>query len=81
MGGEKYNSMLGDGGVGVVGMGCGGGLGWWDLLSINYRCLKGAVVRLISCNAPLNASRLLWVNTLAGSMFHWAIVRGKKLYL
>ena len=27
MGGEKYNSMLGDGGVGVVGMGCGGGAG------------------------------------------------------
>ena len=25
MGGEKYNSMLGDD-VGVVGMGCGGGL-------------------------------------------------------
>ena len=23
-----YNSMLGDD-VGVVGMGCGGGLGWW----------------------------------------------------
>ena len=21
-------------GVGVVGMGCGGGLGWWDILSI-----------------------------------------------
>ena len=26
MGGEKYNLMLGDD-VGVVGMGCGGGLG------------------------------------------------------
>ena len=33
MGGEKYNSMLGDG-VGVLGMRCGGGLGWWDILSI-----------------------------------------------
>ena len=33
MGGEKYNSMLGDD-VGVVGMGCGGGLGWWGMLSI-----------------------------------------------
>ena len=27
MGGEKYNSMLGDDGMGVVGMGCGGGVG------------------------------------------------------
>ncbi|KAK2176176.1 hypothetical protein NP493_677g01042 [Ridgeia piscesae] len=25
--------------------------------------------------------RLLWVNILDGSLFHWAIVRGKKLYL
>ena len=33
MGGEKYNSMLGDD-VGVVGMGCGGELGWWGMLSI-----------------------------------------------
>ena len=33
MGGEKYNSMLPDD-VGVVGMGCGGGLGWWGMLSI-----------------------------------------------
>ena len=29
VGGEKYNSILGDGGVGVV-----GGWGWWDILSI-----------------------------------------------
>ena len=33
MGGEKYNSMLGDD-VGVGGMGCEGGLGWWDILSV-----------------------------------------------
>ena len=66
MDGEKYKSMMG--GWGVVGMGCGGGQ-------------KGAVDRLMSCNAPLRVSRLLWVNTLDGSMFHWAIVRGKKLYL
>ena len=30
---------------------------------VYYRYLKGAVVRLISCNAPLKASRLLWVNS------------------
>ena len=30
---EKYKSMMGDG-VSVVGMGCGGGLGWWGILSI-----------------------------------------------
>ena len=28
VGGEKYNSMMWDG-VGVVGMGCGVGQGWW----------------------------------------------------
>ena len=27
----------------------------------------------------LKASRLLWVNTLGGSLFHWAIVRGKTV--
>ena len=59
MGGEKYNSKLGDG-VGVVGMGCGGVVGY----DVYYRCFKGAVVRLISCNAPLKASRMLWVNIL-----------------
>ena len=32
---------------------------------VYWRCVKGAVVRLMSCNAPLKASRLLWVNTLA----------------
>ena len=26
----------------------------------------------------MKASRLLWENTLGGSLFHWAIVRGKK---
>ncbi|KAK2183613.1 hypothetical protein NP493_305g03027 [Ridgeia piscesae] len=46
-----------------------------------WRCLKSAIVRLMSCNAPLKVSRLLWANTLDGSLFHWTIVRGKKLYL
>ena len=46
-----------------------------------WRCPKGAIVRLMSCNAPLKVSRLLWTNTLEGSLFHWAIVCGKKLYL
>ena len=45
------------------------------------RCLKGAVVRLISCNASLKALRLLGINALNGSLVHCAIVRGKKLYL
>ena len=64
-------------GGGVVGMGCGGGRGggvYW----LYWRCLKGAIVRLMSCNAPLKVSRLLWANTLEGSLFHWAIVCGKK---
>ena len=29
-----------------------------------WRCLKGAIVRLMSCNEPLKASRLLWVYRL-----------------
>ena len=45
---------------------------------VYWRCLKGAVVRLISCNAPLKASRLLWVNTLDGSLFHCS---GKAVFV
>ena len=45
------------------------------------RYLKGAIVRLMFCNAPLKVSRLLWANILERSLLHWAIVRGKKLYL
>ena len=33
MDGEKYKSMMGEG-AGVVGMGCGGGQGWWCVLLI-----------------------------------------------
>ena len=33
MDGEKYKSMMGEGG-GVEGMRCGGGQGWWCVLSI-----------------------------------------------
>ena len=40
MGGEKYNSMLGDG-VGVVGMGCGGGWG-------------GGIYCLLGCSCQVN---------------------------
>ena len=48
---------------------------------VYWRGLKGAVVRLISCNVPLNASRLFGINALDGSLFHCAIVQGKKLYI
>ena len=72
MDGEKYKSMTGEGG-GVVGIWCGGGRGGCGRL-------KGAVVRLMSCNAPLKVSRLLSANTLEGNMFQWAIVPGKKLF-
>ncbi|KAK2176930.1 hypothetical protein NP493_630g00066 [Ridgeia piscesae] len=85
------NMVLGWDGWGKVQVNDGGGRGCgrdgvWRGTEVvvciaNWRCLKGAVVRLMSCNAPLKASRLLWVNTLEGSLFHWAIVRGKKLYL
>ena len=79
---------LGWGGWGKVQVNDGGGWGcgrdrvWRGTVCIAYwRCLKGAVVRLMSYNAPLKAWRLLWANTLDGSLFHWAVVRGKKLYL
>ena len=48
---------------------------------VYWRCLKGAVVRSISCNAPLKASRLLGINALDESLIHCGIVWGKKLYL
>ena len=63
MDGEKYKSMMGEGG-GVVGMRCGEGQGWWCVLLIG-----AAVVRLMSCNAPLNASRLL-----CGKYIRWKSV-------
>ena len=47
--------------------------------AVYWRCLKGVFVRLMSSNAPLKASRLLWVNTLDGSVFHWAIVQGNLI--
>ena len=82
------NMALVWGGWGKVQVNDGGGWGcgrdgvWMGtgvVVCVTYRrCLKGAVVRLMSCNAPLKASRLLWANTLDGSLFHWAIVRGKK---
>ncbi|KAK2143053.1 hypothetical protein NP493_4671g00001 [Ridgeia piscesae] len=77
------NMGLGWGGWGKVQVNDGGG--WvcgrdrvWRgtgvvVCVVYWRCLKGAVVRLMSCNAPLKASTLLWVNKLDGSLFHWAI--------
>ena len=67
-------------GGGVVGMGCGGGRGggvYW-LLEVPEGC--NCQVNVLQY-APLKVSRLLWANTLEGSLFHWAIVCGKKLYL
>ncbi|KAK2188509.1 hypothetical protein NP493_130g03004 [Ridgeia piscesae] len=82
------NMGLGWGGWGKIqvndggGWGCGRdgvwrGTGWWSY----WRCLKVAIVRLMSCNAPLKMSRLLWANTLEGSMFHWAIVCEKTVFV
>ena len=61
MDGGKYRLVMGEGG-GVEGDRGGGVCCFW-------RYLKGAVVRLISCSAPLKASRLLWINTLDESLF------------
>ena len=68
--------VLGTMGLGWVGWGKvqvsdGGRDGVWRgtgvvLYVVYWRSLKGAVVRLMSCNAPFKASRLLWVNALDG---------------
>ena len=50
-----------------------------DSGAVYGRYVKGAVVRSISRNAPVKASRLLGINALDGSLFHCAIVQGKKL--
>ena len=75
--GEKYKSMMGRVGGGRDRVWRGTGV---VVCVVYWRCLKGAVVRLMSFNAPLKASRLFWVNTLDCSLFHWAVVRGKKLH-
>ena len=66
MDGGKYSSVTGKGG-GVVGMGVEGDRGG----GVYYLLEVPEVVMLMSCNAPLKASRLSWVNTLDGSLFHW----------
>ena len=45
------------------------------------RCLKDTCVRLMSCNAPLKASRLLWVNTLDGSIFYWVLFGKEAVFV
>ncbi|KAK2178105.1 hypothetical protein NP493_562g03029 [Ridgeia piscesae] len=79
--GGGWGKVQVNGGEGWV---CGRDVVWRGTGVVMYiaywRCLKGAIVRLMSCNAPLKVSRLLWA-TLGGSLFDWAIVRGKKLYL
>jgi len=65
----------------VVGTGCGGDRSGGVHCLCHGRCMNGAVVRSISCNAPLKALRLLGMNALNGSLFHCPTVQGKKLYL
>ena len=70
------NMGLGWGGWGKVQVNDGGGWGCGRdgdgvvVYIVYWRCLKGAIVRLMSCNAPLKVSRLLWATTLEGSLFH-----------
>ena len=50
MDGEKYKSMMGEGGCGRDGVWRGTGV---VVCVVYWRCLKGAVVRLMTCHAPL----------------------------
>ena len=72
--GEKYKSMMGR-------VGCGKDWVWPSgvVYVVYWRCLKGAVIRLISCNAPLKASRLLWVYIFDGSLFQFYLTRFNKI--
>ena len=65
MGGEKYNSMLGDGGVGVVGMGCGGGAGGGGIY-----CLV-EVPQGCSCQVNILQCTLEGVKTVVGKYIRW----------
>ena len=66
MGGEKYNSMLGDD-VGVVGMGCGGGWGGGVccLLEVPQGC---------SCQVNILQCTLEGVKTVVGKHIRWKFV-------
>ena len=66
---EKLNSMLGDG-VGVVGMGCGEGLGWWDILSI--RVLE--VPQGCSCQVIILQCTLEGFKDVVGKYIRWKSV-------
>ena len=51
---------------------CGRGMVWrgtWVVVCVVYwRCQKGAVVTLISCNAPMKASGLLGITSVLCSL-------------
>ena len=66
MGGEKYNLMLGDD-MGVVGMGCGGGLGGGVccLLEVPQGC---------SCQVNILQCTLEGVKTVVGKHVRWKFV-------
>ena len=79
MGGEKYNLMLGDD-MGVVGMGCGGGLGGGGV------CCLLEVPQGCSCQVNILQCTLEGVKTVVGKHVRWKFVplgycSGKKLYL
>ena len=75
---EKVQINYGGGwGCGRVGVWRGRGGGVYCLLEVP----EGCDCQVNVLQAPLKVSRLLLANTLEGSPIHWAIVRGKKLYL
>ena len=63
MGGEKYNSLLGGGGVGVVGLWCGaGGGGIYCLVEVPQGC---------SCQVNILQCTLEGVKTVVGKYIKW----------
>ena len=56
--------MMGEGG-GVVGMGCGGGQGWWCVAY--WRCTKGCQINILQCT-------LEGVETVVGKYIRWKSV-------
>ena len=69
MGGEKYNSMLGDGGVGVVGCGVWGGAGGGGIY-----CLV-EVPQGRSCQVNILQCTLEGVKTVVGKYIRWKSIQ------
>ena len=69
MGGEKYKSVIGEGG-GVIGTGCGGGQVWWCVLSkTNMEVPEGCI-----CQINVLQWTLEGVNIIVRKYIRWTSV-------